>query len=182
MVTAALAFLIVANPAWLRTASLLANVTIPPEQPPANWPAARDALQPWVQRANIVVTTEELGALYFLGRYDVRYSPSKMEELPHEQRREFGLDHRTGRPVIATAASLERLIDCYPSGLIVGPADDWGKPHKISAELARLITDRAAPVPLPSKARLYAYAWERPKAAAPPEACAELPTIATARP
>ena len=33
----------------------------------------------------MVVTTEELGALYFLGRYDIRFSPSKLEEIDGEQ-------------------------------------------------------------------------------------------------
>ena len=182
MMALALGFLALANPAWLRTATMLANVTVPPEQPPADWPAADAALRPWVERAKVVVTTEELGALYFLGRYDVRYSPSKLGELAPDQRREFGLDHRTGRPVIATKASLERLIDCYPSGLIVGPAEDWGKPHKINGELARLITDRASPVALPARTGLYAYAWERPPPSARPPSCDELPAIATALP
>jgi 4-amino-4-deoxy-L-arabinose transferase-like glycosyltransferase len=179
-VVAAVVFLLLANPAWLRTATLLAGVTIPPDQPPTDWPAARAALEPWLARAGVVVTTEELGALYFLGRYDVRYSPSKLTELAPSQRHEFGIDHRTGRPVIATAASLERLIDCYDSGLVVGPAEDWGKPHKIDGNLARLIAERAEPVELPPRSRLFAYAWERPAGDALPPTCADLPTIATA--
>jgi Dolichyl-phosphate-mannose-protein mannosyltransferase len=183
MLAVALAFLVLANPAWLRTATLLAGVTIPPEQPPTNWPAAREALEPWLARAGVVVTTEELGTLYFLGRYDVRYSPSKLEELAPSQQREFGIDHRTGRPVIATQPSLERLMDCYGSGVILGPAEDWGKPHKINDGLARLITERATPIELPARSRLFAYGWDRSaEGRPPPSACAGLPAIATAQP
>ena len=64
-----------------RTSTILADVNIPPELPRTNWPAAKAALEPLLAEAGVVVTTEELGALYFLGRYDVRYSPSKLEEL-----------------------------------------------------------------------------------------------------
>ena len=102
LLAGALGFLLLANAATIRTVALLADVTVPPEQPRTNWPAAREALEPWLKRADIVVTTEELGHLYFLGRYDVRFSPSKLGELGDMEQREFGLDHRTGRPVIGT--------------------------------------------------------------------------------
>ena len=81
LLAGALGFLLLANAATIRTVALLADVTVPPEQPRTNWPAAREALEPWLERADIVVTTEELGHLYFLGRYDVRFSPSKLGEL-----------------------------------------------------------------------------------------------------
>ena len=68
---------------------------------------------------------EELGALYYLGRYDVRFSRSKLDELPRAERREFGLDPRTGRPVVSTRESLERILACYPSGVILGPQASW---------------------------------------------------------
>ena len=173
-------WLLLANPAWLRTVTVLADINVPPELPRTNWPVARDALEPWLARADVVITTEELGALYFLGRYDVRYSPSKLGELAPDQQHEFGIDHRTGRPVIATPESVELLMDCYPSGLVVGPIEDWGKPYKISDALAGIITARAHPIELPPRSRLFAYGWDRPADEPRPAACAELPPIATA--
>ena len=156
----AVTFLVLANAAWVRTAALLADVTVPPEQPRPNWPAARDELAPWLASADIVVSTEELGQLYFLGRYDVRFSPSKMDELPPSEQHEFGLDHRTGRPVITTRDSLERILACYPKGIIVGPSAHWGRPELINNELAASITAHAQPLPLPPKSQLRAYIWE----------------------
>lgn len=177
LVAAAVAFLVLANPAWLRTASLLAGITVPPERPSTNWPAAREALLPWLERADIVISTEELGTLYFLGRYDVRYSPSKMDELAPGQERDFGSDPRTGRPIAAGPAALERLFQCYDSGLILGPAGDWGRPYKINDAIGRLITTYAQPIELPRRSRVYAYAWQRPAGSPKPAACAELPPI-----
>ena len=182
LLVGALGWLLLANPAWLRTATLLANINVPPELPHTNWPLARDALEPWLQRAGVVVSTEELGTLYFLGRYDVRFSPSKLEELAPDQQHEFGIDHRTGRPVIAAPDSLQMLMECYPSGVVLGPIEDWGKSYKISDALARIITERATPIELPPRSRLFAYGWDRPADAPRPAACAELPAIATARP
>ncbi len=174
----ALGFLIVANAATIRTVALLADVTVPPEQPRTNWPVARETLAPWLARADIVVTTEELGHLYFLGRYDVRFSPSKLGELGDAEQREFGLDYRTGRPVIGTRDSLERILGCYPSGIIVGPAAHWGRPELINNDLGSLIMAHARPLDLPPGSQLRAYVWENPSASLAPERCQGLPSFA----
>lgn len=176
MVSAAL-FLGIANSATLRTVALLADVTIPPEQPRTNWPAARTELAPWLERADIVVSTEELGHLYFLGRYDVRFSPSKMDELLPSEQHEFGRDHRTGRSVIGTRASLERILECYPRGIIVGPSAHWGRPELINSDLSALIAAHAQELPLPPRSQLRAYVWEHEPAKDADGRCAGLPTF-----
>lgn len=169
LVGGALVWLMLANPFWLRTATLLAEIAVPPEVPAPDWPRARPVLQPLLDTAGVVVSTEELGTLYYFGRYDVRFSPSKMEELPRDQRHEFGRDHRTGRAVIALQGSLQRLMACFATGLIVGPADDWGRPHKVNPELAAFIRSHATAVPLPPRSHLLAYRWERPAVTLPAE-------------
>lgn len=177
LVAGAVLFLLLANPAWLRTATILADVTVPPEQPMADWPKAKPALEPWLERADVVVTTEELATLYYLGRYDIRFSRSKLDELPAEEQREFGIDPRTGRPVVSTRESVERILACYPSGVILGPATSWDNPKLIDAEIARLIQERARPIPLPPRTHLFAYAWERPSGDPAAAACHELPRL-----
>jgi hypothetical protein len=168
-------FLILANPAWVRSAALLADITVPPERSKPNWMLAKPELMPWLERADVVVTTEELATLYYLGRYDIRFSRSKLEELPAEERRDFGRDHRTGRPVVGSREALERIFACYATGIILGPMDSWNKAHIISPEIGRLIIEHGRPLELPSQSRIYAYVWEH---AGPPlsEAdCAGLP-------
>ncbi len=173
----AVVFLMLANPAWVRTTSLLADITIPPEQRRTNWPAARQELEPWLQRVDIVVSTEELGHLYFLGRYDVRFSPSKMDELPGSEQHEFGIDNRTGRPVIGTRDSLERILECYRTGIIVGPSAHWGRPELINNDLAALISTHAQPLPLPRRSELRAFVWEHSPLPADNQRCQGLPTF-----
>jgi hypothetical protein len=171
-------FLLLGNPAWLRTAALLADVTVPPEQPMADWPRAKPALASWLARADVVVTTEELATLYFLGRFDIRFSRSKLAELDDAEQKEFGIDFRTGRPVISTKESLQRVFACYPSGVVLGPRTSWNNPKLIDADSARLIEAQARAIPLPPGSQMFAYGWERPTEAAPPSAgCADLPRL-----
>ncbi|MGE3742957.1 MAG: ArnT family glycosyltransferase, partial [Geminicoccaceae bacterium] len=177
LLVGAILFLGVANAATVRSIALLADITIPPEQSRTNWPAARAELEPWLERADVVVSTEELGHLYFLGRYDVRFSPSKMDELPPGEQHEFGRDHRTGRPVIGTAESIQRILECYPTGIIVGPSAHWGRPELINDELSTLIAEHAQPLPLPRRSQLSAYVWEHAPPAADDARCQGLPTF-----
>lgn len=176
VVAAAILFLGVANTAVVRSVTILAEITIPPEQPRINWIAARAELEPWLEHADVVVSTEELGHIYYLGRYDVRFGPSKIEELPPSEQHDFGLDHRTGRPVIGTPASLKLILKCYPSGIIVGPAAHWGRPEAINNDLAAFIATHARPLVLPRESQLSAWVWKR---APPPhdDRCLSLPAF-----
>jgi hypothetical protein len=177
LVGAALLFLLLANPAWVRTVTLLADVPVPGEEPSPDWAAARPALDPFLDRVPVVVTTEELGAQYYLGRFDVRFSPSKLGELPEDQQREFGLDPRTGRPVVSTIDSLRLIFDCHPEGLFLLASRQWGREHLFNEAVRRLILERAERVPLPPRTRVTAYAWRHPEGTSRPEACAGLPPL-----
>ena len=170
----ALIILILGNPFWLRTAAVIGNVALPGEEPATDWRAARDALAPWVAQADIMITTEELGAIYFLGRSDIRFSPSKFNEIPLDQRFEFGIDPRTGRPIITKPESVERLIECFPSGFIVGPSKHWGDPILISDVIQAILRRHARPIGVPERSHLYAWGWKRRPASAQPPNCSNL--------
>ena len=79
LVAGALLFLALANLAWLRTATLLADINVPGEAP-ADWLAAGPA--PAMARAGRRGGDHGgAGGAYFLGRYDIRFSLSKLEEI-----------------------------------------------------------------------------------------------------
>jgi hypothetical protein len=144
---------------------------IPPMQTPPNWAAAKDALAPWLADAAIVVTTDELSALYYLGRHDVLISKSRLSEYGDGS--EFSIDPRTGRPVIGRPESLALIMDCYPKGLIVSDDSRWRNPATIDDAVIHLIQARAKEVDLPAAA-MRAYFWQKPDDARP-EACGRLP-------
>ena len=178
LVAGAVAFLLLANPAWLRSTLLLTNVTIPPEEPKANWPVAYATLLPYLETVDVVITTEELGALYFLGRFDVRFSPSKLPELMPDERHEFGRDFRTGRPVIAENASVRRLVACYRSGLVVGPRRHLGMDILINRGLEAYLRSEMQTIELPRNSRLYAFTWDHGAGYIPDKTCDDLPVLA----
>jgi 4-amino-4-deoxy-L-arabinose transferase-like glycosyltransferase len=171
---AALSIIVLANPFWLRTATVIGNVALPLETPITDWREAREALAPWVSDADIMITTEELGAIYFLGRSDVRFSPSKLQELDPEQIKEFGIDYRTGRPIISRPKSLEQLIDCFPRGIVVGPIEHWGDPIRINEAVQEVLEKHARPIAVPKESHLYAWGWEREFAGVRPSYCSDL--------
>jgi hypothetical protein len=175
--TAVLIFTVVANGAWVRTAANVIDVVIPPMKRQADWAAAKDTLAPWLADAAIVLTTNELSALYYLGRYDVLISRSRASEIPDGS--EFGIDPRTGRPVITTPESLALIMDCYPDGLIVADDSRWDNRAQVSDAVIQLIRARAEEVELPAAA-MHAFVWRQPENARRAEACARLPAAVSA--
>lgn len=174
LVFLALALVIVMNPFWLRSAAVIGNVALPGEIPRTDWRAARDVLSPWIAESEIVITTEELGAIYFLGRSDVRYSPNKIRELREDRLPEFGIDPRVGLPLISTTESLASLMTCFSSGIVVGPIEHWGHPILISEPVQAVIRAHAQPIEVPKKSHLYAWGWRRQEAGERPAYCAGL--------
>jgi hypothetical protein len=176
MLAPVLVLAVLANGAWVRTAATIFDFVIPPMKRQPDWAAARDTLAPWLDDAAIVLTTNELPTLYYLGRYDILISKSRLSEIP--ERREFGIDPRTGRPVIATPKSLALIMDCYPDGLIVADTGRWGNPAQLDDAVADLVEARAEEVEIPA-AGMLAYIWRQPDDARRAEACAGLPARLT---
>jgi hypothetical protein len=177
-----LVFTLMANGVFPKTVATMAGVTLPPNEPRADWAASKPQLARWLAEADIVLSTSELHALYYLGRYDILISKSRLGELENDG--EFSRDERTGRPVISTPASVEWIMDCYDDGLIVSSDLRWRSPSQLDDEVANLIAARAKPVELEAPGVL-AYVWQRPDEAARPSTCAALAdltqsTVATA--
>lgn len=180
LVFGAFFFLILVNPAWLRSATMLAEVTIPPEIPTTDWPAAQPVLQPWLDEAAVMVTSDELGPLFFYGRADILFNASRYEEgagSPYPFRRDF----RTDVPAINDAASLELVIDCHASGLFLIEAKFWGIDGPLRDVAAEnLLISRATPLALPATSQLVAFVWRHAVPDPMPAACARLSAILTA--
>ena len=114
---------IVSNPAFRTTADMVrgrpaqtveGNLTYWSAYP-SNWEAATGILQPIADQSSIVVTSQGLHLLFFLGSYDVELLASASEYVGDE----FALDPRMGRPTISTGESFELIRNCYESGLVV---------------------------------------------------------------
>lgn len=172
LVAGCIVFLIVSNGAPARTLLLPFGIQLTPEGAPVDWAAARETLQPWVDQASIVLTNDELAILYYLGRYDVTVSGSRLSEIEGGQ--EFSRDGRTGRPVVSSPESVELIMACFPNGLLLTNTSKWRDPAQLDNQTADVIERYAEPIEMPKGSRIVAFAWEKPDIAVPPDACAPL--------
>jgi 4-amino-4-deoxy-L-arabinose transferase-like glycosyltransferase len=172
LIAGCITFLILANGAPARTLLLPFGVQLTPEGAPVDWAAAREMLQPRIDGASIVLTNEELAVLYYLGRFDVTVSGSRLSEI--EDGQEFSPDDRTGRPVVSTAESVARIMACFPNGLLLTNTSKWRNPAQIDNRVADLVERHAEPVDVPRGSRIVAFAWGQTDIDAPADACAAL--------
>lgn len=126
-----------------------------------DWTAAAEPLRDALATADVVATSKELQALYHLGRADVILSASRMTEIPDPV--PFGIDHRTGRPVLDGPTAMARLMACTADGLAVMPAAHADSMADFLSEVPDGTT--LAPVALPEAARLAAVTWTTPRPA-----------------
>lgn len=171
LIVLALLFLILANGAPARTLLRPLGITLT-EGAWADWGAASESLKPWAESASIVLTTRELHALYYLDRYDVAVSASRIFELNGQ---EFTRDPRTGRPIISTAESLRLMLECFPDGLFIADRTSWRVAQDVDDAAANLLETRAIPIDLPPASGVLAFRWEAPGGwSRPPECDARL--------
>ena len=175
LVAMAIVILVVGNPATIRTITLLADITIPPERPPVDWKAAQSELEPWFDSSDVVITMAELEMLYYYDRYDLLLSASRLSEIPGGV--DFDPDFRTGRPVVGSIESMTKILACYPSGVIVTNQRRWRDPNLIALPIANLIALNTKPIELPKDSKVLAFAWEDDHVAPQPEYCQGLPNF-----
>ena len=169
----AVVFFLGSNPAYKTTFDLLRSWPRIHSQPSAAWAQARDRLEPYLEDGAVLLTTNDIHAIFYFGDYDFQVSRLAVTETATKQ--EFGIDPRTGRPAISTPESLRLILACYPSGLFVGNEFQWRHTRSgISPETAEVLEAETRPISLPEQWEMRVFAWERPEAPRPSE-CATLP-------
>ena len=106
----------------------------------ADWGPAVASLDQVLRSADIVVTSNAMKALFFLGRYDYELNASIVQETDTDL--EFGVDARTGERAIGTAKSVERVLDMPGSALVVLEEEKIGKASGIPADAVTVIQSR----------------------------------------
>ena len=147
------------------------GISLQADETSNDWAPVKEALAPWLEQAAVVLTPNDLYALYYLEGYDVAVNPNLLSEMPDDA--EFSLDPRTGRPVIATAASLRLLIDCYPEGLYVADEKTYPLPWAGSEELNETIRSEMTPIDFRTNGAFSRFDGSTPSSEQPAE-CASL--------
>lgn len=177
LVAGAIVFLVLANPAWLRSVTLLADVPVPPERPPVDWPKVAPVLAPHLASGRFVVTSEELGALYFLGRFDLTLNASRYDEIVRGTGPTIVRDPRTGRGVGRDLAATRLVLACRAPGVFISLEQFWNDAPRIVAPTAKtFLLAHARPLELPAGSGLVAFVWDERSGEAAD--CAELEPIA----
>ncbi|MGH7629359.1 MAG: ArnT family glycosyltransferase [Gemmatimonadales bacterium] len=130
----------------------------------SDWTKALPQLRPLADSADVVIASYILKPIYYLGRGDVALSGAELAELewqnPHPA--EFSVDDRTGRPVISSPASLQRLMACFRSGLILVERFHLNRPILVPAAASAFIAANTEEVPLPPESWVHAFRWRHP--------------------
>jgi hypothetical protein len=128
-----------------------------------------------MEEVEVVVSSAQIKTLYDLDRTDISLSRTELfdaasgGQLPPE----FWVYPITGRPVISTAGSVERIVSCYSSGLFLVENGHWRLPAVVTQEAADAIEALADEVEIPGRTRTRAYLWRRDPTV-PPEDCSRL--------
>ena len=110
-----------------------------------DWKGAAGVLAPLQAKAQTLIASSGVKALYSLGDYDYELNASVVPES--EGGREFGRDERTGRQVIGTVESLRRVLDEPGRALVVADQEKVGDPAGIAPPVAELLLSRCTAVP-----------------------------------
>lgn len=169
-VLAIVAFAALTNPAYRYAFLMLAVSDADWEHPHvyrgyADWEAAAPALRPLLDQADVLVSAAGVKSLYYLKRVDYDLSRTVLAETESQQ--EFGMDPRTGRPVISRPESLARIMALHPRGLVIVEAPRWRIEYSIPNATADFIEANMERVPLDDDWRLLAFRWPRGEPAHP---------------
>jgi hypothetical protein len=74
--------------------------------------------------------------------------------------------------------SVERIMDCFPNGLLLTNSKKWRDSTQIGNQVADLIERRGEKIDAPKGSRIVAIRWQRPEGSISASDCASLPAPA----
>lgn len=169
---AALLFAVIASGAPAQLLFHLARSKAPddPGRLTPGWAAAAHELRPWLESADVVVTSNELAALWWLGRADVVVNASRISELRHGEA--HVVDPRTGFAIISSPDAVRRVVTCHREGLVIVAERDQGGAG-VPRETEQAIAAASTRLDLPGLERLRVYHWKHAEFT-PSASCAPL--------
>lgn len=158
-----------------RSLQLAGGEGLPPR---GDWSAGRAVVGDW-SSVPFVATTRELQQIAYIGPYDVLFSQSRVTELRPPT--DFGIDPRTGRPVVGTGENIAGVLYCVPDGILV-TSPDWWYAGGWEDGLEPVLTARDAIVNKREADEIVVIRWQHKRPV--PDICAtlfqELPAAARA--
>lgn len=121
-----------------------------------DWVAAGNAVAADLARADVVMGSYDVTALYALNRLDylLRRVGSTEGDVP-----DFHIRSKSGVPIVSTPGALQLVMTCYRSGLIFIERTHHGADWSVTPELVHHLEEHAELIPLPEEWRLFVYRW-----------------------
>jgi 4-amino-4-deoxy-L-arabinose transferase-like glycosyltransferase len=121
------------------------------------WGPAAERLRGPLSASEVLVSSTDVSALYFLHALDYTLNLDKLYD-GSGFRPEFWVDERVARPVVSSPASMRRIMECHASGLVVAPRYEW-EGEMVPEETAVYVAQHAEQIPLPAEYGIVAYRW-----------------------
>ncbi|MEO1240130.1 MAG: hypothetical protein AAFW64_10920 [Pseudomonadota bacterium] len=89
------------------------------------WTEASEMVRPWVEDRAVIISTEEMRAVEWLGDFDIGYNKPRFSELlfmigPDVM--PFTEDGRSGRPIAGEISDMITVMRCHPVGVALSDA------------------------------------------------------------
>jgi hypothetical protein len=162
MVVAIFGFAMLGNYAFLTTVRLLTRdhqVSFPlmgPKDSALSWSQAASKLKRIASEVEVVVASDDLKAIHYLGRVDYILSPNSLRSLP-----EFTPDRYTNAPLVASVDAIATIMKRHRSGLFIVQSMSLGQTATSRPRLlaTRLVAEQAELIDLSSEWGIIAYRW-----------------------
>ena len=159
-------WLVFTTEAWDETRMMLTRTD-------ATWPQSKNGfrgypdwgrdlpiLKPIADSADVVLSSTDNPALWYLGRVDATMAVNNLDDGHGNIRPDFTIAWQHGIPLIRKPESVERVMACYDRGLLVIEQFHWTNPAGVPAAMAGVIERDAQRVALPSGSDLIAFRWD----------------------
>ena len=167
------ALVVTSRPTWWDTYKFIAHNERPRGMSPPQWDRAVSRLQPLIDSVDVVVISGGAAPFYYVDRVHV-LAAQYFSGSP-----EFSDSRRLGVPTISAPASLDLLIRCNESGLVVTTRGFWGSRWGFTEEMIEVLQASAQPIELPEEWRFHAYTWSHGEAVREEAGC---PVLEARRP
>jgi 4-amino-4-deoxy-L-arabinose transferase-like glycosyltransferase len=126
-----------------------------------DWVAAAAALETELEKAEVVLGSYDVTAVYALNRLDylLRRVGSTYGDVP-----DFHLRGKTAVPVVPTPEALALVMSCHRSGLIFIERGHYGAEWAVTPELVAHLEAHAERLVMPEEWRLLVFRWTSPSA------------------
>lgn len=121
-----------------------------------DWRNGSAVVGDWIN-APFIATTRELHHIAHIGPYDALFSKSRVTELSPPE--DFGIDPRTGRPVVGSPHSIAQVLQCVPDGLLV-TSGHWWRTKGWEAKLTPMLEASGSKVSIREDGALLAIRWQ----------------------